>query len=225
MTQMSVRKGAIASLVLLTVIGCSPTASGGPTGAASGRPVGSDGPSGPAATFHAAPDLEARMPVDAGGVALTIESVAGTGFESSRPHRAGMRCRWYPSRGLRCRDQAGLADLLGRLGKAPGDVSIAVAYDQTRGKIIEVQGLRIAGTTGNQILEAQIALEREQAATGGRALDATSLDLAGRTLTLIRSARTYPLGTARYLMASGDVLYEIRKTDETTLEAVLGQLG
>lgn len=165
------------------------------------------------------------MPADTGAVALSIESVAGTGFESSRPHRAGLRCRWYPTRGLRCRDRAGLADLIGRLGKGPGDVSIAVAYDRTRATIIEVQAIRVEGTSGDQVLEAQIALERDRVAAAGGTFDASSLEVAGHTLTVIRSARSYPLGTARYLLASGDVLYEIRKADAGTLEAILAQLG
>ncbi len=164
------------------------------------------------------------MPRDANGVALTVESVLGTGFASSRPHRAGLRCRWYESRGLRCRDQAGLAALLGRVGKAASDVTISVGYDRTRGSIIEIQALRIAGTTGAQVLDAQLAVERERASADGGVLDASALEVGGRQLTVIRNPRNYPLGEARYLVAADDVLYEIRKTDEETLAAVLGKL-
>jgi hypothetical protein len=164
------------------------------------------------------------MPGEAGGVSLSIESVLGSGFESSRPHRAGLRCRWYETRGLRCRDQAGLNEILNRVGGLQRDVAIAVAYDRTRGILIEVQALRLAGATGQQVLDAQLALEGERAAADGRFLDVSTLELGGRTLTVIRNARAYPLGEARYLLPSGEILYEIRKTDEATLETVLGQL-
>jgi hypothetical protein len=208
-------------VVALLLAGCSTTPS---PGGGTANPPASQGPSGPAAVFHAAPDLEARMPTDANGSALTVESVLGTGFESSRPHRAGLRCRWYETRGLRCRDQAALVGLVGRLGKAASDVSISVAYDRTRGSIIEIQALRIAGTTGQQVLDAQLAVEGERASATGDTLDAAPLEVGGRQLTVIRNARSYPLGEARYLLATADVLFEIRKTDETTLAAVLAKL-
>ena len=47
--------------------------------------------------------------------------------------------------------------------------------------------------------------------------------LGGRSVTLLRPKRTYPIGI-RYRYASGDTLFEIRKADRSTVEAIVARL-
>jgi hypothetical protein len=96
--------------------------------------------------FHLAPDLEGRLPKSVGPKALTVESVVANGFkDAAGTHQIGVRCRWYEGRGLRCRDEKELATALGAIGKAAGDVAIAVAYNETKDQEVEVQATRVAG--------------------------------------------------------------------------------
>ncbi len=128
---------------------------------------GTPAPSGSAAAtvaFHAAPELESAVPTQAGGLVLAVESVTGAGFaDSAGNHNAGLRCRWYAGRGLRCRDQKELAAVLAALGKSRQDVSIAVSYNETKNREIEVQATRVAGVSGAQVRDATLAVLKDAA--------------------------------------------------------------
>ena len=222
---MSVACGVIVLAMALAVAGCTgnPSQTGAPVSTGSAPSVGSGGGTGgPGTTYHLAADLEARLPTVAGGAAMTKESVVGAGFQGIRLNHAGLRCRWYETRGLRCRDQQQLNDVLARLSRSLDDVSIAVAYDRTRTTVIEVQALRINGSTGEEILAAVLAVEAGGASTSGGST-VTVVEIGGRSVTLLRPGRPYPSGD-RYRFASGDVLYEIRKADEATVSAIIAKL-
>lgn len=177
----------------------------------------------PGIGFHAAPDLEGTLPTRAGGRSLTVESVAGTGFSDFRRHNAGLRCRWYEDRGLRCRDQAQLDLVLDRLGRTRGDVTIAVSYDATRGGI-EIQSLRIAGASGKAVLDAVLSVMQDRATTRGRPLDLSTTTIAGRQVSVITYRNAYPLGKQRYFHASASTLFEVRKAGEAVAAEVIGGL-
>lgn len=215
-----------------SVIGpASPAATAGP-GATAGSPGG--GPSGtpradrspypPDQPFHSAPDLEATLPVNFRGVPLTVESLDGTGFKGTRPHRAGLRCRFYPTRGVRCRDQRQLETAVGRLGKTLADVTIGVSYDRTRGSLVEVQALRVAGTTGLLIVDAVLSVLSEEAQGRGRPFNAAEVSIGGRRAFVVTEANAYPLGLQRWYYPAPSALYEIRKVDEATAAEVIALL-
>ena len=171
-----------------------------------------------------APDLEATLPANLRGVALTVESVAGTGFQGTRPHKAGLRCRFYPTRGLRCRDQRQLETAVGRLGKTVADVTIGVSYDRTRGSLVEIQALRVAGATGVLIADAVLSVLSEEAARRGRVFNSATVSIGGREAVVVRETNAYPLGLQRWYYAAPGALYEIRKVDEATAAEVIAAL-
>jgi hypothetical protein len=189
------------------------------TAAASKTPAGSSGPTTP---FHAATDLERVLPIQAGGLPLTVESVTGAGFaDANGGHKVGLRCRWYQGRGLRCRDQALLASAVTALGKSVQDVAIAVAYNETENKEIEVQATRVAGVSGSQVLDATLAVLRDAAAKNKRTLNAAPGSLGGKSVTVITYSSPYPLGLRRYLYASGDLLFDIRRAYDAPAAEIL----
>ena len=220
---MSVARGVILLATVLAVAACNetPSQTGTPVGTLS-APTSGSGAGGPETMYHLAADLEGMLPTEAGGAVLTRESVVGNGFAGIRFHHAGLRCRWYETRGLRCRDQQQLNDVVARLSRSLDDVTIAVAYDRTRTTVIEVQALRIRGSTGEEILAAILAVEAERGSTSGGAT-VTVVEIGGRSVTLLRPGRPYPSGD-RYRVAAGDVLYEIRKADEATVTGIIAKL-
>lgn len=195
-------------------LGTARASGGGPTAAATG---------GSTAGFHAAPELESTLPTTAGGQDLVVESVAGTGFRDFRTHNAGLRCRWYEGRGLRCRDQAQLDLVLDRLGRTRADVTIAVSYDASRGGI-EIQSLRVAGASGRAVLEAVLGVMQDRAAARGRPLDLSATTLNGRPVSVITYRNAYPLGRQRWFYAGADALFEVRKADESVAAEVIAGL-
>jgi hypothetical protein len=211
-----VRVAALAALV----VACSPTSSPSNRTNSPGS-TGSTGTTGRNVVFHVATDLEGKLPTQAGTVALTRESVAGTGFKAVRQNHAGLRCRWYSGRGVRCRDQALLTAVLRRLNKQPGDVRIAVGYDASAKQSIELQALRISGVSGRQLLDAVLAV---LATRTSAAKSPARVQISGREVVMLQPGRPYPSGT-RYEYAAADVLYEIRKVDRTTLQGILATLS
>ena len=191
-----------------------PVSTAGPPGGASATPRANRSPAPADAPFHAAPDLEATLPATVRGAALTLESVSGTGFQGTRPHKAGLRCRFYPTRGLRCRDQRQLATAVQRAGKTMADVSIAVADDRSGGTLVEVQAIRVAGVQGMLLADAVLSVLNEDALKGGKPLDARQVSIAGRTVWAVTESNAYPLGKVRWYYPSANALYEIRKVDE-----------
>jgi hypothetical protein len=200
-----------------------PTAGG--TRSTSGATAGATRSSGSATPgFHAAPDLESAVPAQVNGRTLAIESVLGTGFVDRTRHAAGLRCRWYGGRGLRCRDQRQLVTLLAALGRKATDVQISVAYDEARGREVEVQALRIEGATGAQVGEAILTIMRNDAQQKRRSLNAAPGTIGGKQVTVITYANAYPLGLKRYFYASSGILYDVRRADEPTAAAILSGL-
>jgi hypothetical protein len=183
------------------------------------------GPSGSATPFHAAAELEHVLPAQAGGLPLAVESVTGAGFsDANGAHSVGLRCRWYDGRGLRCRDQKTLVAALAALGRALGDVTVAVGYNETKNKEIEVQATRITGVTGAQVRDAVLAVMRDAALKAKRTLKTTDATVGGKSVTVITYASPYPLGLRRYLYASGDLFFDIRRAYDAPAAEILQAL-
>jgi hypothetical protein len=175
--------------------------------------------------FHLAPDLEQLLPTSAGGQSLTVESIVQASFsDGNGRHTIGIRCRWYENRGLRCRDQKELAAALAALGKAPQDVVIAVAYDMTRGKEVEIQATRVAGATGEQTRAAVLAALSDASAKSGHPLNVTTATVGGKSVSVISYTTSYPLGLSRWLYASADTLFDVRRADDPVAAEILQSL-
>jgi hypothetical protein len=214
----------VAVLVAALLAGCG---SSSPTGPASGRPPTTRpaASSGPTTQVHQAADLERAVPSQGGGLPLTVVSLTGAGFSDGRgKHNAGLRCRWYADRGLRCRDQALLAAALGTLRKSLADVAIAVGYNETRDKEIEVQATRVAGASGTQVRDAVIGAMRAAATKRQATFNASTASAGGKSVVLITSGSSYPLGLHRYLYASGDTLFDVRRADDAPAADILQRL-
>jgi hypothetical protein len=168
--------------------------------------------------------LERVIPTQAGGQTLTVESILGTGFADNKKHKAGLRCRWYSDQGLRCRDVKQLAAVLSKVGKSPSDVSIAVGYNETKNKEIEVQATRVNGVSGAQLLDAVLAVLRDDAARRKRTLNVTAATGGGKAVTVITYTFRYPLGLKRYFYASADTLFDIRRADVDPATEILTAL-
>jgi hypothetical protein len=175
--------------------------------------------------FHGATDLERLIPTQAGGLPLTVESVAGAAFQDTNgSHKIGLRCRWFAGRGLRCRDQKELVAALGALGRTPQDVSIAVGYNGTKDREIEVQATRVAGISGAQLRDAVLSALSAAAVSRKHPLTVAPGTLGGKSVVLITYRTPYPLGLRRWLYASGDVLYDIRRAYDAPAEEILRAL-
>ena len=207
-----------------TPAGGSATPSTGASGSA--KPSTSAGSSAaPNGQFHAAVTLEQTIPTQAGGLPLTVESVTGAGFtDANGNHKPGLRCRWYEGRGLRCRDQQYLATVLAALGKSPQDVTIAVGYNETKSKEIEVQATRVSGVTGTQVRDAVLSVLRDAATKDKGTLNAATTTVGGKSVVMITNGSTYPLGLHRYLYANGDTFFDIRRADDAPAAEILQHL-
>lgn len=200
-----------------------------PTAAATQGPGGgtpaASGSAAPTVAFHAAPELERSVPTQAGGLPLTVESVTGAGFaDTAGNHKAGLRCRWYDGRGLRCRDQKELAATLAVLGKSLQDVSIAVSYNETKNREIEVQATRVAGVRGAELRDATLAVLKDAASKQKETLNAAPGTVGGKSVIVITYASPYPLGLRRYLYAAGDLLYDVRRAYDAPAAEILAGL-
>lgn len=226
----------------LPVLGTSPPASLPPFGSAGPATTGSPPPTppGPGTTqatpvqsrgtksggagtpFHLATDLEGSLPTQVENRPLAIESVAGASFQDTNgSHTIGFRCRWYAGRGLRCRDQAPLVAALASLGKQPADVAVAVAYDENTGEEVEVQVTRVAGVSGAALRDAILAALRDAAIKRKTTLNTTTDTVGGKSVVTIHYKYTYPLGLSRYLYASGNVLYDVRRASDAEAPEIL----
>jgi hypothetical protein len=94
-------------------------------------------------SFHEAPDLEAALPDQVGGVALQKLSFKGSGSLAGGT------------------DSQDFQNLLGAIGKSPDDFSLAVAAGQN----VSVGVFRVAGTDGNVLLTAFIEAAKKGDAT------------------------------------------------------------
>jgi hypothetical protein len=176
--------------------------------------------------FHAAPELEGRLPSSLGGTPLLRESVTGPTFGSAgRRHRLGLRCHRYVGRGMRCRKQKELMEALGRANLATARVEIALAYDDAQRPRAEIQATRVVGADGTAVLAAHVAVERDRAARLKRTLEVRTEDVGGKQVTVLQSQGGQPAQRVRYVYAAGDVLYEIRLASRRDAEVVLGALA
>ena len=179
----------------------------------------------PTTPFHLAADLEGRLPTSVSGKPLTVESVRADGFKDANgAHQLGLRCRWYINRGLRCRDQKELADAVAAVGKAPGDVTIAVAYNETPDQEVEVQATRVAGADANALRDAVLKILGDDASKGGGQLNAAAGTVGGKNVVVITYSSPYPLGLRRWLYASGDTLFDVRRAYDNEATEILQAL-
>ena len=177
-------------------------------------------------TFHAVPDLEAKLPRKAGDAELKVESVVGPTFGTAgRRHRLGLRCHFYEGRGVRCRRQQQLSDLVTRVGATPESVSIAFAFEGTRRPRAEVQATRLAGSDAAKLVEAYVAIERERYAKRQSQLAIRTETLGSKNVTVLESRGGRPNQRVRYVYASGDTLYEIRLATRPVAEEILKTLA
>lgn len=201
------RSARIPALVLVAAIGlvgCGATATPSP----SPSPAPSTEPSAtpePSVDLHGAPDLEARLVGEVGGVELTSVSLTGpdvlaTGSAEGREQLLG---------------------LLGALGRTADDLTVAQAYDPA-GALVFQQGLfRVAGADPTELLTLWVA--SQQAATQDRVrVSNTTVD--GVDLTLIEDP-TRPVGGRTYAFADGDTLVLILADDEALLSEALAAWG
>jgi len=206
-----------AGAALVTVLAaCGATASPAPSSSAdpssgaaasaspSNGPVASPTPV-PSVDSHGASDLEARLPDEIGGVALSKVSLTGADF-------------------MKLGDEAGQAQMtafLAELGRTAGNLTVAEAYDPA-GVLVFKEGLfRVAEADPVQLLDLWVA--SQQAATSNR-LQVSNSTVAGRSVTRLTDP-TREVGGTTYAFADGDTLWLIAADDTTLLEEALGKVG
>jgi hypothetical protein len=153
---------------------------------------------------HGARDLEARLPEKIGGRPLTRYSYDGRSFIDTGNDQ----------------NRTQLTELLGRLGRAPDDLSIAQASDPT-GMLTFQEGIfRVVGTQPDVLEPAWIAAQQQ--ATKNRLIQ-TEATVAGVELTKLVNP-DQDVGATTYVVARGDSLVLIRADDSTLVSEALGQL-
>lgn len=204
---------AVAALVTV-LAACGGSASPSPSasaGAASPSPAASTTPS-PAASEtpepsvdrNGVPELEALLPEEIGGVALTRLSMTGEDFMAlgTEVGRSQMR------------------GMLTELGATVADLSIAEAHDPG-GALVFRQGLfRVAGADPAQLLAVWVAAQ--QAAMQNR-LAVTNVTVGGRDLTKLSDVTVEVAGTT-YAFVEGDTLWLIMVDDQALLEEALSKV-
>ena len=215
----SIRALAAAAALVIAVAACSgtsspaPSASPGPSASAapSGGTAASAAPSAapsatpePSVDRHAAPDLEALLADEIGGVALSKVSLSGADFVA----------------GGTAAGQAQLTTLLEQLGRTAADLTVAEAHDPG-GRLVFQEGLfRVVGADPRQLLDLWVTAQ--QAATGNRIQVATTT-VAGRELTHLIDPSVQVRGNT-YVFADGDTLWLILADDTALLEEALGKV-
>lgn len=148
---------------------------------------------------HAAPELEALLPTSLGGVALTVESQAGTDLAT----------------------KSGAFDaFLRNLGKTRGDFSVASAY-ATGGLRAEIGAWRVKG--------ADPALMLQGFKTALQSSSTTPLTLAeenvnGRAITRIGDPGQLAHGPL-YVVSRGDTLLFVQTPEAALAEEAIGKLS
>lgn len=187
----------------------SPSASPSPSGgaAASGSPSAapsvSESPE-PVVDYHGAPDLEARLPDEIGGVALAKVSLTGPDFmKLGTPTGQGQ-----------------MTSLLTELGRTPDDLAVAEAYDPSQILTFKEGLFRVAGADTVQLLGLWVA--SQQAAESNR-LQVSNTTVSGRDLTRITDP-SIDVGGTTYAFAEGDTLWLIATDDQALLEEALAKV-
>jgi hypothetical protein len=207
----TIRPFRVPALILVAAIGltaglagCGATTTPSPSPSASPSPVPSTAASAtpePSLDLHGAPDLEARLVDEVGGVEMTSVSLTGPDVLASG--------------GAEGREQ--LLGLLDALGRTVDDLTVAQAHDPA-GALVFQQGLfRVAGADPTELLTLWVAAQ--QAATQNRVrVSNTTVD--GVDLTLVEDP-TRPVGGRTYAFADGDILVLILADDEALLSEAL----
>ena len=189
---------AIAATLFVAVVlaACQPIA------ALAASPTGSTAHSVTALTVasgrHADPELEALLPTTLGGVALTIESQAGTDLATqSAPFDA----------------------FLASLGKTRADFSLASAYSQG-GLEAEVGAWRVKGADPALLLPGFKAAVQASSTTPLTQVEET---LAGRAVTRIGDPGQLTQGPL-YVVVRGNALLFVQTTERALAEEAMGKL-
>lgn len=189
-----------------------PTPGGATTTAApSGGQLGGASPGGPSDSpepsvdLHGAPELEALLPTEVGKVALTRVSLSGPDFYATGSDQA-----------LKTR----LDDMLAKLGKTVGDLTVAEAGDPSGIAILQVAAFRVAGANSAQLLTEWVASNQAAAPTR---IQVSNETLDGRLLTkLVDTGR--PVGGTIRAFVKGDTIYLVDADDITLVSSALAQL-
>lgn len=151
---------------------------------------------------NSAPELEALIPDEVGGVALQKFSMAGPEFMAQGE------------------DNQEFVDFLDRLGAEPDDVSVAFGFgfDATGDSGgAGVFAFKVAGADTDQLLdEMQTSLEEEESATGFEDASVGGKDVR-------RGTSTDDTGNV-YLYGVGDIVFFVATPDEDAAAEVLADL-
>lgn len=166
--------------------------------------IASDAPSdapadSPVAETHDAPDLEAVLPADLGGTAMTTESWTGDAILSDDG--------WSTS----------MLAFLTAAGKTATDLQVAQAYDATQTLDGSVGVYRVAGIEGTALQDALIAAWK----TDYPDMVASQVTLGGVPVT---KASFGPDSVNSYLYKQGNDVFDIETTDEAIAAAAIASL-
>ncbi len=176
----------------------SPTPSPSPAGASASPASPTPAPS---VDLHGAPDLEARLTTEIGGVELATVSLTGPDFLATGSAAA----------------RSAFEGMLAELGSGPDDLALAQASDPSGALVFQEGLLRVAGADPTELLTLWVA--SQQAATQNRVrVSNTTVD--GVDLTLVEDP-TRPVGGRTYAFADGDTLVLILADDEALLSEAL----
>lgn len=149
---------------------------------------------------NSAPELEALLPDEVGGVTLQTFSMAGQEFMAQGE------------------DNQEFIDFLDRLGAEPDDVSVAFGFGaDASGGGAAVFAFKVAGADTDQLLdEMQGSLEEEESATGFEDANVGGKDVR-------RGTSTDDAGNV-YLYGVGDIVFFVATPDEDAAAEVLADL-
>jgi hypothetical protein len=149
-------------------------------------------------SFVGAPDLEATLPTEAGGITLQAFSMSGPDF-------------------VKGEEDPQFTDFIESLGADMQDVSVAFAFGANADgtQTASVFAFRVAGASADELIEAfkasaEQGLVWNPATVGGKSVEV--------------SETTPEFATPVALYATGDVLYFVSSTDPTAFEEILAFL-
>ncbi len=164
-------------------------------------PAASAAPSGSAvAVSHAAPDLEAHLPTQVDGTALTSQSTIAT---NAITNDAASRS---------------LVTTLAKLGKTTDQLVIAAAYDPTGKLDLRIFAFRLLGATETQV---RTVLIDGWLNSGSNPPTSSTITVSGEPVTKLRYAQATG---ADYIVSRGDLVFDIETADETLVAKVLATL-
>jgi hypothetical protein len=164
-------------------------------------PAETEGPEGP--TFAPDPELEALMPTEIGGQALTIESMRGAeAFEADG----------VPQQ---------ILDALAAQGKTLDDVSVATAYafDADTMQLLLISALRVRGADMAAFEDAFISVFND----GQPPAEQTPAQIGGKDVTVIRQTAESTDDQLQYAYPRGDILWLVSAV-EPALSEVFSRL-